>query len=139
MCKNGLSVNRQPVDILLFFHCTGQPAGFCFYLILILLPTPFPVHCFVTMILFSIRSFNSATWEMIPTIRWPSARLLKALTAWESASSAREPKRSSHTMESRRIPPALAWISSESPRARDREAWKDSPPERVFTLLSVPL
>ena len=42
-------------------------------------------------------------------------------------------------MASRRIPPAPAWISSESPNASERDAWKDSPPESVFTLRSVPL
>ena len=33
----------------------------------------------------------------------------------------------------------LAWISSDRPSARDRDAWKDSPPDNVFTLRSVPL
>ena len=36
-------------------------------------------------------------------------------------------------------PPEEDWITSDSPSARARDALKDSPPERVFTLRSVPL
>ena len=103
------------------------------------LPTSCPPFFFVTMIFRSIRSFNSLTWEMIPTIRSPSASPSRAFSAWLKAASSKEPNHSSTNMLSRRIPPAQDWISSESPRARDRAAWKDSPPESVLTLRSVPL
>lgn len=47
----------------------------------ILLPPPPPVLSFFTTIFLSIRSFNSATWEMIPTIRLPPARPFNTFTA----------------------------------------------------------
>ena len=34
---------------------------------------------------------------------------------------------------------AADWTSSDNPSARDRDAIKDSPPDKVFTLRSVPL
>ena len=97
------------------------------YCIRILLPTPSPPHCLVTMILLSIRSFSSETWEIIPTRRLPSARLFSAFNACSRDSSSREPNPSSTNMESSRIPPAEAWISSESPNARDRRCLEGFP------------
>ena len=98
-----------------------------------------PDRSLVTRICRSIRSLSSATWEMTPTRRSPWARAARVSMAWFRASRSRVPKPSSTKRVSSFTPPAEARISSASPRARAREAWKDSPPERVRTLRRLPL
>ena len=98
-----------------------------------------PLLLFLMIICLSIFSFSSGTWEIIPTSLLPLARSESDLIACCSDSSSSDPKPSSINMVSSRIPPADACISSESPSARESDALKDSPPESVRTLRSVPL
>ena len=82
---------------------------------------------------------GTATWEMIPPNRSLRARSVRACSAWWRDSSSREPKPSSTNIASSRTPPAALCTRSDSPNASDKEALKDSPPDKLFTLRVVPL
>jgi hypothetical protein len=86
-----------------------------------------------------MRRRSSGTWLMTPTVRsWARRESRTSRTLWR-VSSSRVPKPSSMNRVSRGLPPASWVTTSARPRARDREAKKDSPPESVSVLRGRPV
>ena len=87
----------------------------------------------------SILSFNSGTWDIIPTSLPPFCNAISELIALSNDSESNVPNPSSINIVSNDIPPAFAWTTSDNPNANDKEALKLSPPDKVFTCLHFPV
>ena len=98
-----------------------------------------PFSPFFTRICWGMLSSSLATWEIIPTRRFPSVSRFSTAIALSSTSLSSEPNPSSINRVSSCHPPARFCTTSDNPSASASETKNDSPPERDWAGLHLPV